>query len=278
MPGPYPLQPLTVIEILDRAFAIYRSRFLTFFALLAVVYLPINVSLVGTLAAHPDAFTSEISRQARLLAILQQMIESFSYGLAFTLAAGATTRAVGDLYLGEPASLRRSYGALFRILPRYLVTVFLTNLVEGLGFLMLVIPGILFTVWFSFASSVCVLENQAGTTAMGRSRTLARGSGGRIFGILLLFGILTAVLEGSVSTACEEFLPNVVADEWTRWALSNAASSVTTLLITPYFSIAWVLLYYDLRIRKEGFDLEVLARTLAAKATSTASAGPGGST
>jgi hypothetical protein len=262
MPGPYPLQPLTVIEILDRAFAVYRNRFLTFFTLLAIVYLPINLALLGYLATHPYAFTSAVPRQARILAMLQQLLDSSAYGLAFTLAVGATTRAVGDVYLGERVSVGRSVGALLRILPRYLATLFLSNLLSVLGFLMLVIPGIVFSIWFAFASSVCVLEDRWGTMAMARSRTLARDHGGRIFVFFLLFGVLAAVLDGSVSAACEEFLPNVVADEWTRWALTNAASSVTTLLITPYFSIAWVLLYYDLRIRKEGFDLEVLAKTL----------------
>lgn len=273
MAGPFDLKPLTVVEILDRAFSIYRSRFFTFFAILAVAYVPVNVALVAFHAARPDAFTAENPREARMLGLLQQLFDTAVYGLAFTIAVGATTRAVGDLYAGERGSFRRSYGALLRTLPQYLATTMLSSFICTMGFFLCVIPGLVFSVWFAFSTSVCVLERLWGPIAMARSRALARDHGGRIFVLFLLAGILTAVVDTAVSEAADGLLPSFLPDEWTRWYVSNALTSVATLLVTPYFSIAWVLLYYDLRIRKEAFDLELLARSLAGRSPDTPPSG-----
>jgi hypothetical protein len=50
--------------------------------------------------------------------------------------------------------------------------------------------------------------------------------------------------------------------------LGTAIQQVLNLLVAPFSSIAWILLYYDLRIRKEGFDLEVLAKSMSAPGAS----------
>ena len=58
------------------------------------------------------------------------------------------------------------------------------------------------------------------------------------------------------------FLPKLTASPVSQAVLGQAISQVIHLVLTPFFSVAWILFYYDVRIRKEGFDLEVLARSM----------------
>ena len=56
--------------------------------------------------------------------------------------------------------------------------------------------------------------------------------------------------------------------------LPSALTSLGAIFITPYSIIAVILLYYDLRIRKEGFDLEMLSQSINANAEAMLGAQP----
>jgi hypothetical protein len=134
---------------------------------------------------------------------------------------------------------------------------------------------------FFFASSIVVLEQHRGTRALRRSWELVRGLGWKVFGNYLLIGLIQAgiafvvVLVGVV-VATALFLGNVftvaggVSEEAFRNFLifSTIFNAITTILLTPISTVAIVLLYFDSRVRKEGFSEEVLGREFSAAAPS----------
>jgi|SRR3989344_1343186 len=87
-------------------------------------------------------------------------------------------------------SLREGWNHLLPLIWIY----FLTGLVSFLGFLLLIIPGIIFTTWFLFSRYVFVVEGKRGTQALVASRNLVKGHWWPVFFRLLLIGLLPLVI------------------------------------------------------------------------------------
>jgi len=129
------------------------------------------------------------------------------------------------------------------------------------------VSALLFT-WFVFYEQTMVLENARGMDSLQRSRALVRGHGWHAFGTLFLtflaITIATWVLTVPVST-----VGGVVAvsrPEFFAHAqlLAQCVQQIVNILLGPLFMIVQTLTYYDLRIRKEGFDLQMMADAIEA--------------
>ncbi len=202
------------------------------------------------------------------------------------IATAAMTRAVGDVYLDHPATVGGAYRAVGRRIGS-VVAVSMLLFLAGVGLLaaafglvigsvyafgaggaallIVVVPVTLFIVilvytrWL-FAAPIVILERSGAVAALRRSWQLVRGSTPRVFGISLLVGLITGILSAIVGA-----LLGVVTqfgDESVRLILSQLASLIVAVLIQPISFIVVVLLYYDLRIRREAFDIEMLAANL----------------
>ena len=202
------------------------------------------------------------------------------------IATAAMTRAVGDVYLDHPASVGGAYRAVGQRLGS-VVAVALLLFVAGvavmavaaglaIGFvaaagssgaalLVVIIPLavfvliLLYTRWL-FAAPIVILERLGAVAAMRRSWGLVRGSTPRVFGIVLLVGIITGILSAIVSALLG--VVTSVGDTNVQLVLSQLATLIVSVLIQPISFIVVVLLYYDIRIRREAFDIEMLAANL----------------
>jgi hypothetical protein len=265
------LKPLKVTEILDAAFRLYRENFGLFLGVFAVSYLPALVLiliLTGILMSSvPQLGNEDIHPEEALdivwIAVLFALAISLIHMAALHIATGALTRAVGGKYLNEKVTLGGCYRYVFSVVFRYLLTILLYTLVIALGMVLCFIPGIIFAVFFVFTSCVCILEGRFGTTAMARSRELVRNHFWRVVGLGAIMILINWALSWGIGAFSGLAIPALVENIVTQQVLSQALNQVVTMIITPIFSVAWILLYYDIRIRKEGFDLEVLARDMA---------------
>jgi hypothetical protein len=202
------------------------------------------------------------------------------------IATAAMTRAVGDVYLDHPVSVGGAYRAVGQRLAS-VVAVALLLLLAGLavlgvtavlaiGFvyaagsagaalLLVLVPLtvfvfiLMYTRWL-FAAPIVILERLGAAAAMRRSWGLVRGSTARVFGIVLLVGIITGILSAIVSALLGVLTG--VGDTNVQLVLSQLASLIVSILIQPITFIVVVLLYYDVRIRREAFDIEMLAANL----------------
>ena len=296
------LKAMMSTELLDAAFRLYRANFVTFLGIFAVIYVPITVVVVAVsgyftsqaqavlLGATDEAARTSAEQDLQIVQAGIMVLEMILFALiAVPLATGALTCAVGMRYLNEPASIGKAYRQILPILLKYLGTTLLSGLVITMGFLVFMLPalfllftgnvgisvlammagvpfsivfGYRFMTWFFAASSVVCLEGIGGTAAMGRSRDLVRGFGWRVFGFLFLTAMLQGSLIMPVSIAGEFLFPMLTESLALQFAMSTVLQQVLGMIVTPFFSAVLVLLYYDLRIRKEAFDLEVLARNL----------------
>jgi hypothetical protein len=242
-PVPLRLRPLEIGDILDETFRLYRRHFLFYGAL-------VNQAT----SANPTDLSS-----------FTQSLTLIGLGTAVNLALlpllyGSVSLAICDSALGRPVTLRRVLGGAFR---RYLhIGAYL-----GLLFLM-AIAFCLFPLWIWIAVGwatvlpVIFIEERGVLAAMSRSWQLVQGRWWRTFLILFLIFVLNYV----VSLALEAFLYlgqillSIFLSQFLALALYEAGVIVVSGLTIPILQIALVLIYFDLRVRKEGLDLFQMAQ------------------
>jgi len=183
------------------------------------------------------------------------------YFVALLFAHGATVYAVSDLYLGRStsigASLRRmkgQAGILFGVL-------MLNGLAILVGFILLIVPGFYVACRLITAVPAALLEQLGPSESLSRSFALTKDNAGRAFVIyflyLALFYGFFLLLVGPFLFAMALSVKNPgMLRTWQ--ALSQFGSFFATTLVTPFFTIATAVFYYDLRVRKEAFDLQMM--------------------
>ncbi|MCD6405098.1 MAG: hypothetical protein J7M19_04685 [Planctomycetes bacterium] len=283
------LRPMGIGEILDRSIQLYRSNFSTFFGILLVVYVLMFVVNQPLLILQRGFQSTEVGDPAQ---VGVKVILSMAFSLMTILVAlvitplgqGALTLAVSQRFLGRRISTVEAYRGIVRRLPTLIWAGLLVAIVVGLGFMLFLIPGIYFYFCFLLTTVVVVLEEKKATAAMGRSKELMRvktekgfwsfrsNSSKAAIILLIMFALNMAVsFIMTIPTLAVQyyysngqvFTPEAMAA--VPVAVELALGALQTLLgaaVAPIFTIPLVLLYYDIRIRFEGFDLEMMAQSL----------------
>jgi len=258
------LRPLSTGELLDRTFFLYRSHFALFVGIFAIPYLAVLAyQCIGI------SFQSPTPQLAQALLNLAWAMGALLVSLVASAAAqAATIIAVSHVYLDRPASVSDSFSRVKgEILP-----VIGLSLVVGIavffGLILLIVPGVLLGLMWALAVPAKVLENKGVFDAMSRSSELTQGSRGRIFvvGLLIValsFGV-SAVLQSPVFIVAglKAFKGGTQALGAGWQVASQVATFISQCLVGPVGTIAFSLVYYDQRVRKEAFDLQLMMTTL----------------
>ena len=134
-----------------------------------------------------------------------------------------------------------------------------------IGLVFIVLAAIFWIRWL-FATQAITLENTRARQGMRRSWQLTKGSAWRVFGIMLLLSLMVAIISAVPTYLIGFAIPLLVRDLAIQTVINQSLSSAVGILLTPIQLITTTLLYYDLRVRKEGFDLELLAQQISAGA------------
>lgn len=259
---PLPLRQMGIGELIDAAVRLYRLEWKALMGIVAFVVVPVSFGelwatqlVLGQIApttTSPDAFGQLLVVTLAFAALQFLIVQPF--------LVAATARAAADVYLGAPVTIRGTYRYALGRLPSILWITILTTLAALLGFVLLIIPGIIALVRLAFAPVALVVEGHRGPGALRRSWRLTKGFFWRTLGTLLLSGVIVAIVSGILSIPGELAVQALGPD---AWPISALVTTLATVLLTPFGMVVIVLLYFDLRIRKEGFDIEVMARELA---------------
>jgi len=110
----------------------------------------------------------------------------------------------------------------------------LVGLTVFIGFALLIIPGVIFAVWYSFTTMVVILEGLRGNDAMRKSKSYVQGRWGGIFLRILVLGIVMAIVNAITSQ---------IFDAFGNYASAILTSLVTAFIITPFAIVYQYLLY-----------------------------------
>ena len=246
------------------------------------------------------------------LAIYFAVIGLF-YLIGWSFATGATIYAVSKVHLGKPVTIGESYSKVFPRLGR-IINIVLSIVIRMIGVILIMYvallvlgfvlgaalatsggrgpggPGFIVfmiviflaaVVGYAFAISVylryslavqaSLLENLRAGEALRRSSFLSKGSLWRIFLIFLLMGIIGFALNLVLQLPANLLVQNSVSLAMV-WQLLGTFVSYT--LAFPISTIAISLVYYDQRIRKEAFDLQLMMESLGESSSTAATAAP----
>ena len=294
----FELRPLGIGEILDRAIRLYRHKFLDFIGIIAIVQVPLAVlQLLLAVISNASLFRAEgplLPQQYE--EIFPNLIAGVGGGILVGIlslfilqgvATAAMTRAIADIYLGRDTSIIEAYrrvGSSWKSLVGALLLAAL--IIIGLAILLIIpclgwvaaIGPLLFISWcvMPLIAPVVVLEKQGATSAIRRAWELARRRFWWILGFMFILYLLNwAITAGPayVITFALQTLLKEQASYGTQMMIQTVIQSLATLfaglLYLPLQLSAVTLLYFDLRVRTEGFDLAILSRNGAAEESDT---------
>jgi hypothetical protein len=254
--------------VLDAGFRLLRARFGTLLTCVLVPMVPL--SIIGTIlqastndAAFDVNATTTTSDEGSVIA--GSLVAGILQGIAVALAVAACFRVISSAYLGEEAAAGPSlrYG-LSRLLP-LIVAYFVLAIVLGISAFLLFLPFVFLSVKWSVTFAAIVSERAGPFHGMGRSWALTRGHWWRTFGTLLVLALICFVLYFLVIAGLGGLIAaNEDMSEVTYAVLSTALTIILFAILYPLIASIITVIYYDLRVRNEGFDLQLLAQGVGA--------------
>ncbi len=255
---------MSVGDVLDRGLKLLLARLPTFF----LIYLTAISPLIIFLILQPFLLEGSGSAPALGLAIGGLVTIGLSVVLS-QIATAATLHVILEEFVDRPVTVGQALSfALQRFAP-LLGTSILAGLIIMVGFMLCIAPGVYFAVSYIFASQIVVQEGLSGTPALTRSKNLIADHRGRVFGVILLVYIASFLIQMGLAYGLntvlpeQEVIPTASGFEMRTKAINHVIDVLVTQLVGiifgTYMAICSTLLYLDLRIRKEGLDLEIAA-------------------
>jgi len=304
------LRPLTLGELLDRSFSLYRRHFWLFVGIMALPSLlglafGLLVALFNPQPASPESVAGAANPAEILGAMLWFLAAMLGmaivYFITYAVALGATTVAVSQLYMGRPVSIRAAYAPLRGRVGRLALLLVLVSIrLFGIVLLMFAVIGFAaaigrgspvltvlvvlaagagaFVLWiwvvlrYAVAVPAAVLEDETATDAIRRSIELTRGSLLRVFALMAFAMVITyavlAVFQVPFVVAGTLAGPDSSTFFWMN-LVGTITGSIGGAFTAPLMIVAFAVLYYDLRVRNEGLDLQLMLASLETAGSST---------
>ncbi|MBU0596865.1 hypothetical protein KJ641_03765 [Patescibacteria group bacterium] len=234
-------------NIISATIDLYKKNAVLFIKYTALLLIPTLLVTLPTLLFMPTTVSGQISMQTgagMIILFFVLAIISAVLGIWFSLAF---VRAVGATYIGQPADgikagLTKTTGFILTLIGASI----LTGLAVMGGMLLLIIPGIIFAVWFAFTTYAIAIDNKKAVESMKYSKSLVSG---RWFGVLwrliapaIVFAILMSIVQWLVGLILA-FIPQTTISI----AIVSLIETSVSLLFTPLSVGAMTILYIELK-------------------------------
>ncbi len=230
------------MQPISRLFSSTFVKFWSNWQLFFLIYFVAGVWSALEAFAEPDLDTAIISSgewavYLAALAIASVFSVLMSISLTYAMAGTAT-------------SVKGAYSMALRNFWRYLILAVVSVVIVTVGFLFLIVPGIVLSVWFVFAYFVLLLENEGVIASLKKSREYVRGHWWGVFARIAVFFLIMAGIVFALQlliTFIVSFLPAVL--------LAQIVYVLLTLFVagflTPFSLLYFYQMYLELKSGKE---------------------------
>jgi len=223
--------------VLSRGFSVWTSNLPLFFGVSLVCYLPLL--LIPT--ADPA------NPASGLLTIALTVVVQSVMGV---IVSAAVIRGVFEELRGSRASFGDSVGVAFRSMWRILGTTLLAGLIVMLFSFLLLVPGIMKGCSYYVAIPAAVVEGTGPSESLSRSKKLTEGYRWHILGVLFVAGLIGAIIGGAAGVVFRS-----TTGPLQMLLVAVIPHAIAGSLGAVFYGVA----YYQLRVAKEGIDIEQLA-------------------
>jgi hypothetical protein len=251
-------------EILSTAFEIYKANAASLLMIVAIVVVPLTFisAFIGGVVFAPETETvtifgesvETVSARTAGAAFLVFIVGIVIAVVISAVLQAAIMRGAALGSIGDPVDVDASYKWGFARFGSVMLISILVGLAVLGGLILLIIPGLIFAVMFSVSIPALVVENRRGTDAMSRSWNLVKGQFWHAVGVIVVAGIIAAVVSGIIGA-----IGGALGD---NWFLSWIFQAIAQIITAPFSAIVSVLLYLDLRARKEALTADALRAEL----------------
>ena len=231
---PAATRPLPGIrEILRQSFDIYKQRFATFAGIMAIP------ALLSVITIFSDAILKQLLPGSPLAADGIKFLCDLVFLVGEALGGVALLYAIKDHE--EKIGVKVAYARAWNKVLSYIWISILVTLIIAGGFILLIVPGVIFSIWFGMAIYILVNENTKGMDAVLRSKSYAQGKWLDLFIRYLVLGLLVIAIF-IVEHIIFGFLP-------TAYGL-GAQNIINITFIAPFSSAYLFLTYFHLKASK----------------------------
>jgi hypothetical protein len=259
VPRPMPIRPMTLADILDGGIAVIKAAPRTIFVIAGCFVIPLELvtayvqrdSLAdeGLVGAVSNALSSDSSNTSITFASVLLIIAS---GLVLSLITGAVAHLISAWYADANPTAGEAIKAALRRAPALFGAWIVVHLAEAVALFALVLPALFLMPMFLVVSPAIVIEGLGPWRGVRRSWQHTRAP----YLTILAAGILLAIVS-SVLTVALSGLGVVFSFFSFGWVIDVACRAASSLVTEPFVAAATTLVYFDLRIRTEGLDLEL---------------------
>lgn len=268
------LRPLGIGEMVDAAITLFRTNFATLIKISASVLVPVGViQLVATIAVGPVdtasmlVFDPEATPEeffAPLIPIYAVLgVTGFLSFIGSVLVQGASITALAQVYQGHRPDWVDSLKAGLRRWVALLASTILLTLGATFGLLFCLVPGVFLFVMWAVSPAALITEQLGPVAALRRSFRLVRGRFWPVLGAVVLAYLLYLIASQIISTATFALtIMGTAGTGFMSFIPSVIGSVLVAIVATPFLAAMVTIIYFDLRVRKEGYDLELMAADL----------------
>jgi hypothetical protein len=241
-------RPRSVTEILDVSAHLLRDHFISFATLSAIAYFPFAV--VSFLWQRYEGISAEVPVPALDWSFLGIMLLQI---VLFQLMTGVITTLASRAYLQEPVDPGSTWQVALRRLPAITFSGLIVLIACFIGAVFLFFPAIYIYTRYSLAPTIAAIEGTGTTASLSRASILSKGNKGHIFGVFVLTFVIYFIV-GIGLVALGAIVDSLVLKTFFGFAAS--------VIVWPMLPTIQTVLYYDLRIRAEGYDVDLMSRGL----------------
>jgi hypothetical protein len=252
-------------DLLSEAFEVYKANAAKLVTIVAIVVVPLSLisNLLRYVVFKPALTTSTTTIGGRTFTTTNIASGSFGAFVGGALVAAAIaiiitavlqaalTRGAALASVGDPVDAEASYRYGFHKFGSVLLISILVGLVVAVGFILLIVPGVIFLTMLAVAIPSLIVEDRRGTDAMGRSWNLVKGSFWHVLGTIVVAAIITGII-GSILGLLGG----------SNWFLQWIFGSIAQIITAPFTALVAILLYVDLRVRHENLTGDQLRAEL----------------
>jgi len=174
----------------------FKKQNMVYFLKINLILIPFYLlSLVNTYLVNNKVYKPDDFRFATVLAVV-----NIIYFFVYVLVSAAGIEAIRRVVDKDKLKIKDTFSVAVKKYWKFLALSIILAFIVGLGFVLLIIPGIMFMVWYTFSQFVLIEDSQTKVLAsLGKSKNLVKGKFWAIFGRLFVFGLFSLLLQVVIS-------------------------------------------------------------------------------